>query len=650
MSFVSFHLELNGPIMRTSSLVALALLAAAGLGLAGEGSQPRKLPVSSFALGLAGGQMDAAAFAAALSADGALVGQPANAAEAWNRAGAGAKAEGRVAIVTCGFSSGRPGEGQAEAFAFQFGGADGALSRAVHIPYRQTWDWNAQGWGWVPPVGELAAWLSSLQGADQERKREPLQLAFAEWRAVEDKEEMDLDVAGTTPTIGIEAAGGASWKQAMPAVEAMSWWAAWENGLRPVGTEAAAKASVEVRMKYRKMDIRLNLTTQGGRREIFKLDVPETRFQAVLSRMFMMALKPAGIRDFGLLCDGEPMVLAADSTGVVFLASGVLARCHPVTGQRVFPPEPEEGKKPSAPPASCVRRRQNDIFRYSGQIARVHPVTGVETILSSRGAGAAWAFCALGDKSAAMVSGCDLVAQKGTEEVWKKQAAAPFTCGPVPVDGFLVAGNGAGEICAYRSADGTEAWKRALPFPIQGCLSAAGSPPRIYGCDRDTVYALSPADGSVVWSRKIGDAALTPPFACGKGILVAAKNNVVRLLAVADGQELAQNKWDTWLTSIQPLTVAGTNILVATDLDGRVAFLDPANLRVLRTVALPWPLARGTLGIKSFPVAWGSRAAQEHDEDELDKDGPGAEATTATVLVADREGFVYLLDPPGAAP
>jgi len=82
----------------------------------------------------------------------------------------------------------------------------------------------------------------------------------------------------------------------------------------------------------------------------------------------------------------------------------------------------------------------------------------------------------------------------------------------------------------------------------------------------------------------------------------------------------------------------------------RLSLLAPESLQTLSSFSFGRPLARGVLGVAAFPLAWTGGGGGEADGSELTlSEAPEAENGSA-ILVADREGFVYLLDPPGEQP
>jgi hypothetical protein len=182
------------------------------------------------------------------------------------------------------------------------------------------------------------------------------------------------------------------YKQAGPILTAMAWWGAWANGWRPTHGAGTDRARLDVRMKYKSMDLRLTVTTPKGESRALQRNVPEEWAQATLVRMFWSVRNPGVIHDLGRAAVDAVSPVHADGERFLFVRRGVLLALDPVTGKQVYPPLPEPGAKaPARPPIPITyARNRGRLLRTSSRIAAVAPEDGSETILAPEGVAKPW--------------------------------------------------------------------------------------------------------------------------------------------------------------------------------------------------------------------------------------------------------------------
>ncbi|MBS3761732.1 MAG: PQQ-binding-like beta-propeller repeat protein [Planctomycetes bacterium] len=632
----------------TTTVFLLAMMLATS-GRAAEEPSREPLRVQSHTLGVVGGSLSAATFVNELVENGSLPAEVDTAAGAWiDLAGRPAPQRRTVALVTCGLGGPRKlGKGQAWAYAFLFAGPDAHLVEALHIPYGMVWDGNALAWAWRPPVAELAALLSlSLQQKEAPARREA-NITVKSWpKANTPDTTSDGLPTGVSDEDLAEDLAAVEWGQARSILETMSWWAAWDNGLRPTRGDASLSIELHVRPSYRAFDLQLIFHSANKQRKLQKFGIPETSLQAALSRMVQLALAPDGMRDIGLLVKGEPTLLSADTEGVVFNARGALFRVDPSSGKVVYPQLDEVGDVPTSQRRKCVIN-SGVIYRTSNYVARVNIADGNEEKMAAIRIPAEWAFCVLPDNTVAVAKGGELHVQRGNDVLWKKAHGGLLTCGPIHAGNKLIVGDATGRLHAYGMADGKKIWERKLPQPVHSCLSVSDKAEHIYACDRDTLHTLDAATSEVVWTRPLGDTLLRSPVMTAGGLLVVDKRNIIRLLDPHDGSERQRRVWDTWLTTVESLNIGGRNFLSITDIASRVTCLSPETLAELGRIDIGRPLVPGLLAVENFPRRWAPRLTMSTGNKLLDEEGTREVATAPTIIVADQEGFIYLLQPPG---
>jgi hypothetical protein len=215
--------------------------------------------------------------------------------------------------------------------------------------------------------------------------------------------------------------------------------------------------------------------------------------------------------------------------------------------------------------------------------------------------------------------------------VWKWQGADRLTAGPlVSPGGLVLAGGLAGELAALNLADGSLAWKTSVPARLSGPMTWTRTEPAraLVPSVEGTLFAVSADSGAVVWRADLGDTLAGGPLPTEAGLLAATRAGRVALLDPASGTILAS--WETGAEAAG-CSVIGDKACWA-GRRGRVAWLALPRLNVLKEAGLHALLNDGVATGEGVPFQWGTG-------DDIGLRGPAA-------LVADEEGFVYVLPAP----
>jgi outer membrane protein assembly factor BamB len=185
----------------------------------------------------------------------------------------------------------------------------------------------------------------------------------------------------------------------------------------------------------------------------------------------------------------------------------------------------------------------------------------------------------------------NLVLADSLQKVWSADAGTGssskgrLSAVPVVADGKVFTLDAAGDVSAFSSASGARLWSTSvtpehersregfgggLAFDAGQLYAATG-----YG----TVVALNPDNGSVVWTKKMGDPIRTSPTAAGGKIFFVSADNLLHCLSSTDGTEL----WNarglpqpaTLLSNASP--AVGGNIVIAPFPAGDIAAYQIAN-------------------------------------------------------------------------
>jgi len=182
-------------------------------------------------------------------------------------------------------------------------------------------------------------------------------------------------------------------------------------------------------------------------------------------------------------------------------------------------------------------------------------------------------------------------------QLWKYQAAAAITAGPVFSGDLVIFGAADGRLLALDHT-GKPVWE----FSAKGAIAAdpTVADGRLYFGTQDRYfYCLNAATGKKIWSRRLQGAPRHPALIHGRRLVVPASNSVVYFLSGRGGSILS---WESVPSRIvHEIAVAGPLILVSSAGPLFVAYDFATGKRVGQHLA-SGPLAAGVLWVSPFIV------------------------------------------------
>ncbi len=272
------------------------------------------------------------------------------------------------------------------------------------------------------------------------------------------------------------------------------------------------------------------------------------------------------------------------------------------------------------------------LFQYQPSYERIHIETGV----GSRGSAASglwpWSVARGREDQVFVAEGETLkaIGGKRNETVWSARGAGEWTAGPTVRDGWVWAGNEAGEMVCWRESDGHEVWRALESARWIGPLFLDGD--LLIGTSREGVLmAFGAREGERRWRVQAPDTLLAGGlYGVGGSLLAADRSGWVGRLEVATGS------WTAEWRAGEPaagFAVVSDSLAVWTGRRGRLVLLRLPETAPLREMHFGALLRDGLLIAREAPAEW-----QTGD--------PLTVERGTLVLTADDEGFVYALPLP----
>ncbi len=151
--------------------------------------------------------------------------------------------------------------------------------------------------------------------------------------------------------------------------------------------------------------------------------------------------------------------------------------------------------------------------------------------------------------------------------------------------GSLVLVAGADGLFGLDRESGSTIWKRLFDSPAFSPVLDRGT--AYVTTQGGRLYAFSPQDGAVRWSRQLTDGWIYPPAVDGRQLMTGGQDGVLWAVDKQDGQILWQRDLGQELVYQPVMTVSGQ--LLATTFSGELIALDRSGGRLLWRLQLPTP-------------------------------------------------------------
>lgn len=625
---------LSGPWLRLGAIIGVWLWV--GLGAARAEGPP--IAVSAFPMDtLTLTPPTAKEIAAGLAGATWCVARPVESRQAWNQLPAGVDRGQWISVVTVGFN------GQAETYAFMFDGPEGAMSLAMHVPFRETWLAGGVK-SWIYPLeSTLGALRVSFQQRAQQPEKRLLKLTVVPWQ-----DGPDAPAAVQTP--GLDEAQTLAPELVLPPVAVMAQAAAFEAGWAPTSGDAPFEATCEVRVEDQACSFRLKLRDATGEHVMTKLHVPWETYHEHLVRLFRSVETTSGVSDFVQLGRQPAELLALRGERLACLLNHELAVFNLQTGKRLWTTEP--AVKPAnyqSVPRYDQRPRagsQIELICYRPTLSRLDWETGKPTPLAAAGADRRFQFFAGAPGEFGIVQGTAVALHKNGKAVWEKKEVEGVTAGPVRHETDVIYGLSTGRLVARNLMSGAGHWESQLPSSLYGEIVASSAGLLVFSNKTETLMAVDPLTGKERWRAPVGDVLLQPPIVGAVSmlnrVLVATKGNRLLQLDAATGKVQHEVQWPTWLVAVT-LVDTESPVLAVVDLAGEVTLLNPKDLKVVRKIPIGAPLAGPLMYAKDLPYKWPVLQAAETEENILNEIKTGPQQRGPGFLAADGQGFLFIL-------
>lgn len=570
---------------------------------------------------------------------------PAETKGAWYEIPKGVSSKQWVSIVTVGFN------GQADTYALMFDGRSGSLSMATHVPFREVW-LPAGVAAWIWPTDSIlgALRVDYLKQGGKPAPRSQLKLQVVPWEAI------GSDAPATAKPSNLDDARTLAPELVLPAVEVMTYAAAFEAGWKPRRPAAApesgewgdqADAICEVRVEDQACSFRLKL--RMGQHETIhtKLHVPWETYHEHLVRLFRYAGNNPGVSDFVHLGRQPVELLALNEGRLACLLNHELTIFDLATGKKSWTTEP--AVKPATylpvPQYTLLPRDKGAarLVRYRAALAEFNWESGKTTPLAPVGAGFRHQFSVspTGDLTTTQAGTVALYHQG--KAVWEHKESDAVSAGPLLNSGDVVYGEATGRLIARSAKEGKVRWESRLPGSLYGKIVPAGNSVLVFSNTAEALLAIDAATGTELWQCPVGDVLLETPAVVGNQIVVVSKGKRSLLLDLKTGTIQHDLEWPTWLVSATVVNSQPESMLACSSLSGKVDLLSLTDLKPMRTFLVGAQLSGPVLFAEKISYSWPVPRAAEPEENLLAEIKDGPVKSGPALLAADVQGILYIL-------
>ena len=553
---------------------------------------------------------------------------------AWNQVPSGVDRQQWISLVTVGFN------GQADTYAFMFDGPEGAMSMAMHVPFREVWLPGGVA-AWIFPTDSV---LGALRVSYQDRSSQPtrrlLKLSVVPW-------EDAPDAPAVTKSANLDDAQTLAPELVFPPVAVMAHAAAFAAGWQPTSAEAPVSATCQVKVEDQACSFRITLRTGTAEQTLTKLHVPWETYHEHLVRLFRFIESSHGVSDFVQVTRQPTELLSLHDGRLACLMNHELAVFDLKSGKKAWTTEPPV--KPAnylpVPQYGWLKKESGEarLIRYRPTLAEFNWETGKPTPLAPTAADLRHRFSSGASGELAAANGGVVALHRQGKSVWSEKEADGVSAGPSLAGTDLIFGQATGRLVARSSKDGKIRWQSRLPGSLYGQIVPAGDSLLIFSNAAEALIAVDIAKGTTRWQCDVADVLLEAPVVVGNQVLLVTKGNRLLLVELASGKIHKAVTWPTWLVSASVINTRPKPLLACADLNGAVTLLSLSDLETTRTFAVGAQLNGPVLLADQLSNAWPLPQAAESEENLLAeiKSGPGKSGPA--LMAADVQGFIYIL-------
>ncbi len=549
----------------------------------------------------------------------------------WDKVPDGVDPSRWVSFVTVGFGK------RAEAYAFQFSGPRGDAKLLAHIFHRKR------------PIRGVEQWTSPFVNlingfrVGQETAATTPESPLLQTEIIEALETADPDTSGKEASL--DSALTLPPKKVMPPLRAIIMAAACSAGWTPTLQPAPNRVRIEVRVLDQACSFRFTFHLKDRELTIGPQRVPWEEYHDQLTLLFRRPTLSQNIVDLVRPNAGTIELLGVEANRIFYLADDEITALDTGTGLALWPVRVPQGKVSPIPKviqSFTTRRDAADklrLYRWTTALAEIAPADGKLIPLAPLAASTGSSFDIAPNGDLAIVQGSRVSLFSGGREVWNVSESHAITCGPrLDADRVLI-GTDRGELIALARADHRVLWRTAIdPRPF-GLIAGIGARRCIFSNQSETLSAIDPADGKIAWRFAAGDLLAQPPLLFENSVIVVTKGNRIVSLSPESGAVISEQRWPTWVVSLQPVKISGRPRLAVNDVSGKLTLL-AENLKPVWEATLGTRLTGRTV-LAPLPDKWktSGRPAKGGTDELLDAIAdPGAKPF---LLTSDSAGFLF---------
>jgi len=265
-------------------------------------------------------------------------------------------------------------------------------------------------------------------------------------------------------------------------------------------------------------------------------------------------------------------------------------------------------------------------------IIRIDVSNGGQSLLAKPGTDDRLSWAADGSECAVRRETYLYFYQDGKEK-WSVDCGEPLSGSPALNRDAVFISTTLGRLICFGREDGKQRWEIPLGSACKGRLTLIKE--YVYAADTTgTLHCIAVNDGKIRWSISVGDFLLQPPVLVAGSLLAVTRQNRIFVVNPATGEVMHSRQWPTWLRSVTPLMLENKPHLFSIDIRHQLHVLAWPTLETQAEMAFPFQLESPPLALHDFGTSW-------HGSDNFER--------LPTVLLTDKKGHIFLLDPMASA-